>query len=105
MPIADPKLRRLYGNVVTYEEPDLLLGTYRRSVSGVIPEMSNVAWDMKKRDLQKAYPGITHRQFVYRLSRARYRNEWNEPSRKPGTGARGLAFWIRICPKWGRSRF
>ena len=33
---------------------DLALGTYRHAVSAVIPEMTRVAWNLKKDDLAKA---------------------------------------------------
>jgi hypothetical protein len=159
VPVEYPKLRRKYGNVVTYEDDktahmrvefsfdvlqvargnyapqayhdfigfnvaksllerafrdtygleltdvckdlDLSLGTYRRSVSTVIPEMTRVAWNNKKEDLQKARPGVTRQQFVYRLSRAGYHKEWGSGYQKPGPGTRVLAVFIRILPKVG----
>ena len=38
---------------------DLALGTYRRSVSAVIPELTRVAWNLKKDELSKATPSVT----------------------------------------------
>ena len=63
--------------------------------------MTKVAWKLKKDDLIKAQPGITRRKFVYNLSRASYRKEWDGKYEKPGIGARILAFFIRILPKVG----
>jgi Zinc dependent phospholipase C len=84
-----------------FPDLDLALGTYRRTVSRVIPEMTKVAWDLKKSDLQKLSPGITRSKFLYNLSAASYRKSWHERYEKPGVGARVLAFAIRILPKIG----
>ncbi len=84
-----------------FSDLDLALATYRRAVSVVIPEMTRVAWQIQKDELAKAAPGITRRKFVYNISRASYRKEWNERWQEPGIGARVVAFVIRIVPKVG----
>ncbi|HEY6333177.1 MAG TPA: zinc dependent phospholipase C family protein [Blastocatellia bacterium] len=80
---------------------NLALGSYRRTVSTVIPEMSKVAWDLKKDDIQKEIPGTTRRKFIYNLSRASYEREWGNQYQKPGPFASVLAFMLRIIPKAG----
>ena len=50
---------------------------------------------------QSRSPAVTQRKFVYNLSRASYRKEWDEKYQKPGIGARILAFLFRILPKVG----
>lgn len=80
---------------------DLALGTYRHAVSAVIPELTRVAWHLKKDELAKSQPAVTRDKFVYNLSRASYRKEWNQKYQQPGVGARVLAFFIRILPKVG----
>ncbi len=108
--VAKPLLERAFRDTYGIElkdvfgDLDLALGTYRRAVSSVIPEMTRVAWDLKKNDLEKAHPGITRRQFLYRLSRASYRKEWDHKYRGPGPGAKVLAFFIRLVPKVGPFR-
>jgi hypothetical protein len=67
----------------------------------VIPELTRVAWHIKKDELGQAQPAVSRRKFVYNISRASYRKEWNEKYRQPGIGARILAFFIRILPKIG----
>jgi Zinc dependent phospholipase C len=105
--VAKPLLERAFLDTYglklkeVFTDIDLSLGTYRRSVSAVIPEMSRVAWELKKKDLQNARPGVTRRQFVFRLSRASYRKEWNSRYAQPGPGTRLLAFFVRIVPKIG----
>jgi len=84
-----------------FTDYDLTIGTYRRGVSEVIPEMTRVAWQLKKDDIQKDIPGVTRRKFLYHLSRADYEHQWNTKYRKPGFGARLLAFLTRLIPKIG----
>jgi hypothetical protein len=80
---------------------DLALGTYRHAVSGMMPEMTRVAWNLKKKELQKSQSKVTRRAFVYNLSKASYRKDWAGKYQQPGTGARFLSFLIRILPKIG----
>ena len=83
---------------------DLAIGSYRRSVSSVIPAMTKVAWEMKKDEIQKTNPEITRDKFLYTLSRSAYEKEWGKDYRRPGPGTRVLAFFIRILPKIGPFR-
>ncbi len=105
--VAKPLLERAFRETYSLEledlfkDLDLALGTYRRSVSKVIPEMTRAAWSMKKDELLKAQPGLTRRKFIYNLSRASYQKEWDQEYRRPGVGARVLAFFLRILPKVG----
>lgn len=83
---------------------DLVIGTYRRSVSRIIPSMTKVAWNLKKDQIQKDLPGITRQKFLYHVSRASYEKEWDSKYERPGIGARFLAFLMRIIPKVGPFR-
>jgi hypothetical protein len=80
---------------------DLAIGSFRHAVSAVIPEMTRVAWNLKKDELAKAQPGITRSKFVYNLSRGSYHKDWDGTFEKPGIGSRVLAFFIRVLPKVG----
>jgi hypothetical protein len=80
---------------------DLALATYRHAVSAVIPELTRVAWHLKKDELGKGQPALSKRKFVYNISRASYRKEWHQKYQQPGIGTRILAFFIRILPKIG----
>jgi hypothetical protein len=88
----------------TFTNYDLAVATYRHSVSGLIPEMTKVAWNLKKDDIQRATPGITEQKFLYHLSRASYAKNWKEKYQEPGFGTKVLAFFIRIIPKIGPFR-
>ena len=88
-------LTDVFGNV------DLAVATYRHAVGTAIPEMTRVAWNLKKDELTKSQPAITKRKFVYNLSRASYRKQWSGKYREPGIRARLLGFLLRILPKIG----
>ena len=89
------EMKDVFGNL------DLAIGTFRRAVSGIIPEMTRVAWEMKKDEIEKAAPGITREKFVYNLSRASYEKEWGKDYQKPGLFTKTMAFFIRVMPKVG----
>jgi Zinc dependent phospholipase C len=80
---------------------DLAIGSYRRSVSTVIPKMTKVAWQIKKDQIQKEIPGATRRTFVYSLSRSSYNKNWGHQYQEPGLGTKILAFLISLIPKVG----
>ena len=105
--VSKPVLQRAFQDTYSlqlkdvFKDLDLALGTYRFTVSHVIPEMTKVAWDLKKKELMQAEPKLTRRKFVYYISRASYRKEWDGRHEEPGIGARFLAFLFRILPKVG----
>lgn len=80
---------------------NLAIGTYRRTVSILIPKMIQVAWQNKKDEIVKAVPGVTQRQFLYNISRASFEKEWGKDYKKPGFFARFLGFLLRLMPKIG----
>ena len=79
----------------------MALGTYRYSVSKVLPELTKTAWSAKKKEIQKLQAGITKRKFVYRLPRSAYEKEWDRSYQRPGPWARFLAWLISVLPKIG----
>lgn len=105
-PVLERAFQETYGLELDQVLPnvDLAIGTFRRTVSGLIPEMTKVAWELKKDELEKSSPGITREKFVYNLSRAGYEREWGREYEKPGMMARVIAFTVRIVPKVGPFR-
>ncbi|MGO9518483.1 MAG: zinc dependent phospholipase C family protein [Candidatus Korobacteraceae bacterium] len=82
----------------------LAIGTYRRSVSQVIPEVTKVALAAKGDQLQQEIPDFNRRAFLYHLSDADYRKSWGTDYEKPGFGARLLAVLFKVLPKVGPLR-
>lgn len=89
------KLEDVFGNV------DLAIGSYRRSVSTLIPEMTRVALVSRHDELVKDTPNFDKKKFLYYLSRSNYEHEWGTVYRKPGIGARTLALLLKLIPKVG----
>jgi len=80
---------------------DLAIGSYRYSVSRLIPEMTQVALQTHKKDLMRETPNFAKQKFLYRLSRSGYEKEWGKDYVKPGLGTRILSTLLRYMPKIG----
>ena len=78
---------------------DLALGSYRHSVSAIVPGMTKLAWGLKREALVKEIPGITRRKFLYNISRASYEKDWGTQYAKPGFLGRLMALVLRVTPK------
>jgi hypothetical protein len=105
--VAAPLLERafpvVYGlelkDVLTHE--DLAIGSYRFSVSRLIPQMTQVALALHKKDLMRETPDFAKKKFLYRLSRSDYEREWGKAYARPGLGTRILSALLRFVPKFG----
>jgi Zinc dependent phospholipase C len=97
---AFPKVYGIEFRDVIHDE-DLAIGTFRRSVSEVIPEMTRVALLARREEIVKDTPSAAKKKYLYYLSRSRYEREWGTDYRRPGLGTRILAFVLKIVPKVG----
>jgi hypothetical protein len=105
--VSKPLLERVfpvvYGlqlkDVLTHE--DLAIGSYRFSVSRLIPEMTQVALQTHKKDMMRERPDFAKQKFLYRLSRSGYEKEWGKDYTKPGFGTRILSTLLRYMPRIG----
>lgn len=104
-PLLDRAFLKIYGLQLSeiFSNEDLTLGSYRRAVSKLMPQLTEVALAVKKDELQKL-PNFEPRRFRYLLSRTQYEREWGKDYYRPGLGSRILAFLVRLIPKWGRLR-
>lgn len=83
---------------------DLALGTYRFSVSTVIPNMTRAAWALKSAEIAKDQPTVSRKQFLYHINRSSYRKEWGASHQSPGFFIRTILIFSRILPKIGPLR-
>jgi hypothetical protein len=83
---------------------DLAIGTFRRSISAVIPEMTRVALLARRKEIVQDTPNFNEKKFLYQLSRVDYEKSWGTGYRRPGFGARMLAFFLKVVPKVGPFR-
>ena len=105
--ISKPVLERAFAETyglqlqdVMHNE-DLAIGTFRRAISQIVPEMTRVALVSRRDEIVRDTPNFNEKKFLYHLSRASYQKEWGNGYRKPGFGTRVLAFFLRIVPKVG----
>ena len=102
-PLLERAFQDTYGIPLTSVIPneDLAIGTFRRAISKIVPEMTRVALIARKKELVAETPNFNSRKFRYYLSKAKYQHEWGKGYRKPGFGTRVLAFFLRFVPKVG----
>jgi hypothetical protein len=87
-----------------FSDYDRAIGSFRYSVSTLIPKMTVVAWQIKKDDIQKNTPGLTRDKFIYNISRSSYEKDWTNKYQRPGFGTQMLTLLIRLVPKVGPFR-
>ncbi|HEV2198989.1 MAG TPA: zinc dependent phospholipase C family protein [Bryobacteraceae bacterium] len=80
---------------------DLALGTYRYSVSKMVPNLTKTAWSIKSDEIQRDQPTVSRKQFLYNMKRASFEQEWGATYDRPHLGARVLALLFRLVPKVG----
>jgi hypothetical protein len=85
----------------TFGNFDLAVGSYRRAISRLIPEMTEVAWEKRRDDIEKSQPGVTRDKFVYKMSRADYEKTWGIQYNDPGLPSRIASAPGRVLPKVG----
>jgi hypothetical protein len=100
-PVLQRAFKKTYGLELNDQmlNIDLALVAYRKLASKVIPEMTEVAWVMRKSELESLSSGVHHAQ-LYHLSRKSYAS-WIPTYKKPGPGDKITAFLVRLVPKFG----
>jgi Zinc dependent phospholipase C len=105
--VSKPLLERVFPVVYGLElkevipHEDLAIGSYRFSISRLIPEMTQVALHTHQKDMIRENPNFAKQKFLYRLKRSAYEKEWGKDYQRPGVGARILAIVFRFMPKIG----
>ena len=105
--VSKPLLERVFPVVYGVElddalpHLDLAVGSYRYSVSRLIPLMTRVALRTHKKDMMRETPSLAKQKFLYRLSRSEYEKEWGKNYPKPGWGTRVLSALFHYMPKFG----
>jgi hypothetical protein len=99
----DRAFRKTYGLSLKdlFRTLDLALGTYRFSVSTVLPTLTKTAWSIKSREIMRDQPTVSRRQFLYNIKRASFEREWGAGYEHAGFRARTLAFVFRLMPRFG----
>ncbi len=86
-------------SVIKHE--DLAISTYRKAVSALIPEMTNLAFVNYKDQIESAAPGTAKSKFIYRLNQTEYRKDFGKEYTHVGFFGRMFADVLKIVPKVG----
>ncbi|MCU1312907.1 MAG: hypothetical protein JWM54_664 [Acidobacteriaceae bacterium] len=105
--VAKPVLERAFQD--TYDVPlkqvltkeDMAIGTYRKTVSILLPRMTQVAVSDYGKKMEQAEPTFVPKKLIYRMNKADYEKSWGKSYQRPGFGTKVLAFMLRMIPKVG----
>ena len=102
-PVLERAFRKTYGVELkdVFVNLDMAIGSFRRSISTIIPEMTRVALLLKQDEMVKEDPSFAKDKFLYNLSRSDFDREWGKNYQKPGFGAWMLSVFFRLMPKVG----
>lgn len=102
-PLLERAFRETYGIELNnvFKALDLSIGTFRHSISGIIPEMTKAALLTQNNVNVQEKNDRARRRYVYYLSRADYERDWGTQYERPGPFARVLAFLFKLVPKVG----
>jgi hypothetical protein len=84
-----------------FASEDLALGTFRYAVSKTIPQMTEVAWEKKRDEIETLSPHVQRSAFVYTFTRQQYDKDFGTMYRRPGLFARFFVWVVRVMPKIG----
>jgi hypothetical protein len=105
-PLLERAFQETYGLAMSdvMKHEDLAIGTYRYSVSTLIPKMTHVALAGYHDQVVAAAPGFQKQKFIYRMRRTQFEKEYGKQFERPKAGAVILAFMLRFVPKIGPFR-
>src|ERR1700683_594343 len=105
--VSKPLLERVFPVVYGVElndvlaHEDLAIGSYRFAVRRMIPEMTQVALRIHKKDMMREDPDFAKKKFLYRISRSDYEKEWGKDYTKPGFLTHLMSVLLRFVTKIG----
>jgi len=101
--LVERAFRETYGLEMkdVFASEDLAVGSFRYAVGTVIPQMTQVAWEKKRDEIEKVTPHVQQNAFVYTLTRRQYEQEFGTEYHRPGILARFLVWIVRVLPKVG----
>ncbi len=102
-PLLERAFRETYGFEVARMVPDFdkAIGSYRHTLSTLIPFFTRVAWAEHEDEIRKTRPGMTKREFLYVMRRSSYEREWGKRYDRPSLLDRIIAFLVKVLPPIG----
>jgi hypothetical protein len=101
--LVERAFRETYGVEMkdVFVSEDLAVGTFRYAVGKTIPQMTQVAWEKKRDEIEKLSPNVQRNAFVYTLTRQEYEKAYGTMYQRPGIFARFFVWIVRVMPKIG----
>jgi hypothetical protein len=87
-----------------FASEDLAIGTFRYAVGTTIPQMTQVAWEKKRDEIERLTPHVERSAYVYTITRRQYESDFGTAYRRPGVFARFFVWVVRVMPKIGPFR-
>ncbi len=84
-----------------FKDFDGAIGSYRHTLSTLIPLFTRVAWADHQDEIRRAEPTMTKRQFLYVMRRSSYERHWGKHYDRPSLWDRILAFILKLLPPLG----
>ncbi|HYS25227.1 MAG TPA: zinc dependent phospholipase C family protein [Vicinamibacterales bacterium] len=84
-----------------FASEDLAIGTFRYAVGTTIPQMTQVAWEKKRDEIERLTPHVERTAYVYTITRRQYESDFGTAYRRPGVFARFFVWVVRVMPKIG----
>ncbi|GAA4020932.1 hypothetical protein GCM10022409_00600 [Hymenobacter glaciei] len=83
---------------------DASIATFRFAVNQLLPATARAAWHSQRKAIRKISPRARRRDYLYSANPHAFRKEFGERYKRPGLGARVMAFFINLMPKIGPLR-
>ena len=105
--VAQPLLEQAFRETYNFELRDMLddfdeaVGSYRHTLSTLIPFFTRVAWAAHEDEIRRARPSVTKRQFLFVMSRSSYERQWGKQYERPSLWDRIVAFLVKLLPPIG----
>jgi hypothetical protein len=102
-PLLERAFRRTYGLEMKdlFTNLDRAVGSYRRTVSYLLPELTRAAWKSKQDEIRRLDPAASEANFVFRFPRSEYERRFGARSPRPGLTERVARFLAGVLPKVG----
>jgi hypothetical protein len=101
--LLERAFRETYGIEMkdVFASEDLAIGTFRYAVGKTIPQMTQVAWEKKRDEIEKLSPSVQRSAFVYTYTPQQYNTDFGTMYQRPGVFARVFVWVVRVLPKIG----
>jgi hypothetical protein len=100
-PVLERAFERTYGLELKNQilRVNFAIFSYDELASNIIPEMTEVAWVLRRKELEERASALQHKR-LYHLPHKSYA-AWEKTRSKPGAGDKLTAFIFRLIPKFG----